>query len=84
MESYEMLRTQHCLVNRLTYGGKVINLTHRPRSTPHKYYFSASGIQFCCRLRKPQGLVRPEELGKLKNIHLIGSRTRDLPVCSWG
>jgi hypothetical protein len=30
---------------------------------------------------KPQGLVRPEGLGKFKN-HLIGYRTRDLPVCS--
>jgi hypothetical protein len=30
-----------------------------------------------------QVLVRPEGLGKLKKfIHLIGSRTRDLPACS--
>jgi hypothetical protein len=27
-------------------------------------------------------LVRPEGLGKLKEIHLIRSRTRDLPACS--
>jgi hypothetical protein len=34
-------------------------------------------------LSKPQGLVRPEGLGKLiKIVHLIGSRTRDLPVCN--
>jgi hypothetical protein len=33
------------------------------------------------RLIKPQGLVRPEELGQFKN-HLIWYRTRDLPVCS--
>jgi hypothetical protein len=26
---------------------------------------------------EPQGLVRPEELGRLKNIDLIGFRTRD-------
>jgi hypothetical protein len=26
--------------------------------------------------------VRPEGLGKLKKIHLIGARSRDLPVCS--
>jgi hypothetical protein len=26
--------------------------------------------------------VRLEVLGQLKNIHLIGTRTRDLPVCS--
>jgi hypothetical protein len=34
-------------------------------------------------LSKPQGLVRPEALGKLKKyIHLIGSQTRDFPTCS--
>jgi hypothetical protein len=33
------------------------------------------------RLSKPQGLVRPEGLGKFKN-HLIENRTRDLPACS--
>jgi hypothetical protein len=26
--------------------------------------------------------VRLEELGKLKKIHLIGTRTRDRPACS--
>jgi hypothetical protein len=32
-------------------------------------------------MSKPQGLVQPEGLGKLiKIIHLIESRTRDLPV----
>jgi hypothetical protein len=34
-------------------------------------------------MSKPQGLVQPEGLGKLKKvIHLIGSRTRDLQACS--
>jgi hypothetical protein len=37
-----MLRIPHCLDNRLTDGGEVVSLTHRPRSTPHKH-FSASG-----------------------------------------
>jgi hypothetical protein len=32
-------------------------------------------------LSKPQGLVRPEGLGKFK-IHLFGYQTRDVPVCS--
>jgi hypothetical protein len=51
--------------------------------TPQKHYFNASGTHFCYRLSKPQGLVRPEELGKfIKIIHLIGPRTRDLPVCN--
>jgi hypothetical protein len=43
------------------------------------------GSQMAVRLSalRTQVLVRPEGLGKLKNfIHLIGSRTRDLPACS--
>jgi hypothetical protein len=28
-------------------GGKVVSPTHRPRSTPQKHYFSASGTHFC-------------------------------------
>jgi hypothetical protein len=38
-----------------------------------------SGTHFCQRLSKPQSPARPEGLGKFKN-HLIGYRTRDLPV----
>jgi hypothetical protein len=38
---------------------------HRPRST----YLYASGIHFCYRLSKPQGLQQPEGLEKLKKIH---------------
>jgi hypothetical protein len=35
------------------------------------------------RLSEPQGLMRPEGLGKLKKfILLIGSQARDLPACS--
>jgi hypothetical protein len=42
--------------------------------TPQKHYFYASGTHFCKRLSKPQGLLRPEGLGKLiKIIHLVGS-----------
>jgi hypothetical protein len=62
----------HCLDNQLTTdGGKVISLMHRPRSTPQKYYFSASGTHFCQRLSKPEGLERLEGLGKLKKIHSL-------------
>jgi hypothetical protein len=44
---------------------------------------SMSGAHFCYSLSKPQGLVRPEGLGKLiKFNYLMGSRTRDLPGCS--
>jgi hypothetical protein len=79
-----MLRIPHCLDSRLADGGEAVSPTHRPRSTPQKHYFSASGTHFCYRLSKPQGLARPEGLGKLKKkkIHLIGFRTRDLPACS--
>jgi hypothetical protein len=62
-----MLRIPHCLDNRLTDGGEVVRLTRRPRSTPQKHFFPASGIHFCLRLNKLQGLVRPEGLGELKN-----------------
>jgi hypothetical protein len=78
-----MLRISHCLDNRFRDGGKVVSPMHRPRFTPQKQYFSASGTHFCYRLSKPQGLVRPEGFGKLKKkvIHLIGSRNRDLAAC---
>jgi hypothetical protein len=66
--------------HRLTEGGKAISPTHRPRSTPQKHYFAVCGTHFCCRLSKPQGLVRPEGLDKLKTfIQLIGSLT--LVIC---
>jgi hypothetical protein len=78
-----MLRIPHCLHNRLTDGSKVVSPTHRPRNTPKKHYFSAFGTHFSLRLCKLQDLVRPELLGKLKQIiHHIGSRTHDLPACS--
>jgi hypothetical protein len=38
---------------------------HRPRSTSQKHYFSASGTHVYSKLSKPQGLLRPEELGSL-------------------
>jgi hypothetical protein len=78
-----MLRIPNCLDSRLTDGGKVVSPTHRSRITPQKDHLSASGTHFSYRLTEPQGLMRPEGLGKLKEfIHLIGSRTRDLPACS--
>jgi hypothetical protein len=78
-----MLRIPHCLDNQLTEGSKVASTTHQVLSTPQKHNFSASGIHFCQRLRKSQGLLRLEGLGKLKEIiHLIESRTHELPACS--
>jgi hypothetical protein len=71
-----MLRIPHCLDSQLTDGGKAVSPLHRPRSTPQKHYFSASGTHLGKRLRKPQGLVPSEGLGKLKKlIHLITSQT---------
>jgi hypothetical protein len=45
--------------------------TNRPPSTPQKHYFSASGTHFCQRLSKPQSLVKPEGLGKLKKSFAV-------------
>jgi hypothetical protein len=68
-----MLRIPHCLDNRLTGGGKAVSLTHWPYFTPQKhYYFYVSGTHFCYRLSKPEGLVRPEGLGKFKKITSSG------------
>jgi hypothetical protein len=49
VEAYggEMSRIPHCLDNGLTESGKVVSPTHRPRSTPQKHYFLASGTHFC-------------------------------------
>jgi hypothetical protein len=77
-----MLRIPHCLDNWLKDGGKIVNPMHPPHFTPLKhYYFHVSGTHFYWKLSKPQELVWPVGLGKFKN-HLIGYRTRDLPVCS--
>jgi hypothetical protein len=47
------------------------------------FFFSVSGTHFCKGLSQPQGLVLLEGLGKLKkSIHIIGTRTPDLPACS--
>jgi hypothetical protein len=47
LQGCEMLRVSHCLHNRLTDGVKVVSLTHQPRPTSQKHYFSASGTHFC-------------------------------------
>jgi hypothetical protein len=67
MYGCEMLRMPQCLDSGLTDSVKVVGPTHRQRSTLQKHYYSASGLHFCYRLSKPQGQVRPEGLGKLKN-----------------
>jgi hypothetical protein len=42
MYVFEMLRIAHCLDSRLTDGGVVIVLKHRPRSSPPKYFLFLS------------------------------------------
>jgi hypothetical protein len=78
-----MLRFPHCLDNRLTDGGKVVSPTHRPRSSLQIYYFSAFGTYLCQRPSKPQDLVWPEGVSKLKKfVPVIGSRTCGFLSCS--
>jgi hypothetical protein len=78
-----MLRIPHRLDNRLTDGGNVVSPTRRPLLYSPETLFLCFWYSFLLELSKPQGLVGPEELGNLiKIIHLIGSRTRDLPVCN--
>jgi hypothetical protein len=62
-----MLRIPNCLDNRITDGGKVVSFTHRPRSTPQKHNFSASGTHFSQMVCKLRGLVRQEGIDKFKN-----------------
>jgi hypothetical protein len=60
-----------------------LSALHTGHAVLPRNIFSASGTHFCQRMSKPQGLVRPEGLAKLKKfVHLIGSRTRDLPAYS--
>jgi hypothetical protein len=49
------------LDNRLTDGGKVVSLTHKPHFTRQKHYFYVSGTHFCSRLSKHKGLVRRKD-----------------------
>jgi hypothetical protein len=75
----ETLRVPHYLDNRLTDGGKVVILTRRPPFTPPGRFL----VLICVRgWVDPRAIVRLEGLRQLKKIHLIGTRTRDLPACS--
>jgi hypothetical protein len=47
------------------------------------FFIPVTGTHFCWRLTKPQGLERPEGLGKLIQFnYLITTRTRGLLACS--
>jgi hypothetical protein len=75
---------QDCLDNQLTDDSEVAGLMHQLDSTPKKHlFFSDSGIHFCERLSKPQGLVQLEGEHKLKKCnYFIGSLSRNLPAYS--
>jgi hypothetical protein len=69
-----MLRIPHCVDNGLTDGGKFVSPRNRPHFTPKKHYFYVFGTHFCYRLSKPQDLVHPEGLGKLKkSLHWVSN-----------
>jgi hypothetical protein len=79
LQGCKMIRIPHCLANLLTDGGKVVSPTQRPMLYSPETLFLCFWYSFLLEASKPQGLVQPEELGKLiKIIHLIGSRIRDL------
>jgi hypothetical protein len=40
------------------------------------------GTHFCQRLSRPQGLCAAGKIWSIEKIHLIGTRTRDLPAYS--
>jgi hypothetical protein len=70
-----------CLDSRLTDGGKVVSPTHRPRSTPQKHYFLfLILISLRGRVNSRVQCGRKDYVHWKKCIHLIGSRTLDLPA----
>jgi hypothetical protein len=71
-------RLSHLLDNRLKDDGKVLSLTRRPPFTHRKI----PGTHFCYRLCRPQGHSVAGWIRSIEKIHLIGTRTSDLPACS--
>jgi hypothetical protein len=77
-----MLSIPHCLDNRLTDGVRLSALRTGSTLLPINFIIFTFLVRISVRgLGKPQGLVRPERLGKFKN-RLIGYQTHGLPVCS--
>jgi hypothetical protein len=75
----EPSRIPRFLDNRLTDGGKVVNLKRRPPFTPWK----VPGTHFCWRLSRPQvhsAAGRIRSIGETND--LIGNRTRNFPACN--
>jgi hypothetical protein len=72
-----MSRLPHFLDNRLADGGEAVSLTHRPPFTPQEI----PGTHFCQRLSRLEGHNADGRIRSIEKIHLIGTRTRDLPAC---
>jgi hypothetical protein len=67
------------LNNRLTDGGEVVSLTHRPPFTPRKI----PGTHFCYRLSRPQGHSVAGRIRSTENSNdFIRNRICNLPVFS--
>jgi hypothetical protein len=78
----ERSRLPHYLDKRLTDGGKVVSPTRRPPFTP-RFHFLKFLIPISVRgWVDTSAIMRPGGLRKLEKIHLIGTRSRDLPACS--
>jgi hypothetical protein len=75
----ETSRLPHFLDKQLIDGGKVVSLTRRPLFTPPGRFLVLISVRGWV---NPRAIVWLEGLGKLKKIHLIGTRTRNLPACS--
>jgi hypothetical protein len=59
----ETIMIPHCLDNWFTDGGEIVSLCTGLAPLPRNIFISVSGIHFCLRPSKPQGLLRVEGLG---------------------
>jgi hypothetical protein len=79
----ERSRLPHYLDIRVRDGGKVVSPTGRPPALYPQVSFLRFLVLISVRGRvDTRVIVLTEELRKLENIHLIGTRSRNLPVCS--
>jgi hypothetical protein len=77
-ELWDVEASTFSLYNLLIDGGKVVSLTRLPPFTPPGRFLVLISVTGWVDSRD---IARVEVLGKLKKIHLIGNRTRDLPAC---